>query len=57
MVASPPQAFSHLGFIHSALMLDLYEHGGRDALRGTYADRSLRETRLRRLPRIAGVQD
>lgn len=51
-----PQAFSHLGFIHSALMLDLYEHGGRDAVRGTYADRSLRETDSRRAPRIAGAE-
>ena len=49
-----PQAFSHLGFIHSALMLDLYEHGGRAAVQGTYADRSLRETDDRRAPRIAG---
>jgi GH15 family glucan-1,4-alpha-glucosidase len=47
-----PQAFSHLGFIHSALMLDLYEHGGRAAVQGTYADRSLRETDDRRAPRI-----
>ncbi|MFF8802150.1 MULTISPECIES: glycoside hydrolase family 15 protein [unclassified Methylobacterium] len=51
-----PQAFSHLGFIHSALMLDLYEHGGRDAVRGTYADRSLRETDSRRAPSIAGAE-
>ncbi len=51
-----PQAFSHLGFIHSALMLDLYEHGGRPALQGTYADRSLRETDARRVPRIAGAE-
>ena len=48
-----PQAFSHLGFIHSALMLDLYDHGGRAAVRGTYADRSLRETALRRAPVVA----
>jgi GH15 family glucan-1,4-alpha-glucosidase len=48
-----PQAFSHLGFIHSALMLDLFEHGGRAAVQGTYADRSLRETALRRVPELA----
>jgi len=47
-----PQAFSHLGLIHSALMLDLYEHGGRDAVQGTYADRTLRETETRRAPDI-----
>lgn len=48
-----PQAFSHLGLIHSALMLDLYEHGGRAAVQGTYADRTLRETDARRAPTIA----
>jgi hypothetical protein len=48
-----PQAFSHLGLIHSALMLDLYEHGGRAAVQGTYADRTLRETETRRAPTIA----
>lgn len=47
-----PQAFSHLAFIHSALILDLFAHGGREALRGTYADRSLRETASRRAIRI-----
>ncbi|MDP4022465.1 glycoside hydrolase family 15 protein [Methylobacterium sp. NEAU 140] len=47
-----PQAFSHLAFIHSALVLDLYAHGGRAAVRGTYADRTLRETDERRAPRI-----
>lgn len=50
-----PQAFSHLGFIHSALILDLHDHGGRDAVRGTYADRSLRETDARRAPIITGA--
>lgn len=39
-----PQAFSHLGLIHSALVLDLYAAGGKAAVRGTYADRALRET-------------
>jgi len=45
-----PQAFSHLAFIHSALVLDLFQHGGRAAVAGTYADRTLRETRARRVP-------
>ncbi|MBP0443839.1 glycoside hydrolase family 15 protein [Roseomonas sp. SSH11] len=45
-----PQAFSHLGVIHSALMLDLYEAGGVEAVRGGYADRALRETRNRSVP-------
>lgn len=49
-----PQAFSHLGFIHSALMLDLFDHGGRAAVQGTYADRSLRETALRRSLTLGG---
>ncbi|MFC4175454.1 glycoside hydrolase family 15 protein [Microvirga sp. GCM10011540] len=49
-----PQAFSHLGFLHSALVLDLYREGGPEALRGTYADRTLRETRHRQAPRIGG---
>ncbi|SFL79402.1 glycoside hydrolase family 15 protein [Methylobacterium pseudosasicola] len=48
-----PQAFSHLGLVHSALMLDLYEHGGRSAVQGTYADRTMRETDTRRAPTIA----
>jgi hypothetical protein len=47
-----PQAFSHLAFVHSALVLDLYAHGGREALKGTYADRTLRETAQRKAPRI-----
>lgn len=37
-------------------MLDLYEHGGRSAVQGTYADRSLRETKTRRAPTIAGAE-
>lgn len=52
-----PQAFSHLGFIHSALMLDLYDHGGREAVHGTYADRSLRETATRRAPVVAAREE
>ncbi|SUE63133.1 glycoside hydrolase family 15 protein [Roseomonas gilardii] len=47
-----PQAFSHLGFLHSAMVLDLLRHGGRDAVRGTYADRTLRETPSRRVVRL-----
>ena len=47
-----PQAFSHLAFIHSALVLDLSAQGGREAVDGTYADRTLRETRWRRVPWI-----
>lgn len=47
-----PQAFSHLGLIHSALVLDLYEAGGREAVRGSYADRALRETRNRLAPSL-----
>ena len=43
-----PQAFSHLGLIHSALVLDLHAAGGKPAVRGTYADRTLRETPNRR---------
>ncbi|GJE56848.1 MULTISPECIES: glycoside hydrolase family 15 protein [Methylobacterium] len=45
-----PQAFSHLAFVHSALVLDLATHGGREAVKGTYADRTLRETAARRVP-------
>ncbi|WP_298964170.1 glycoside hydrolase family 15 protein [uncultured Methylobacterium sp.] len=52
-----PQAFSHLAFIHSALVLDLYAHGGREAVRGTYADRTLRETAARRVTRVAPEAD
>ncbi|WP_191084580.1 glycoside hydrolase family 15 protein [Roseococcus microcysteis] len=35
-----PQAFTHLALLQSALMLDLYEAGGAEALRGTHADRA-----------------
>jgi GH15 family glucan-1,4-alpha-glucosidase len=51
-----PQAFSHLGFIHSALVLELYAAGGREAVRGTYADRTQRETPNRRPTRIEGTE-
>jgi len=47
-----PQAFSHLGFIHSALVLDLLAEGGPEALRGGYADRTLRGTGARRVPAV-----
>ena len=50
-----PQAFSHLAFLHSALVLDLFAHGGREAVRGTYADRTLRETAMRRVTRVGAV--
>jgi GH15 family glucan-1,4-alpha-glucosidase len=52
-----PQAFSHLGLIHSALVLDLYAAGGRAAVRGTYADRTLRETPNRSPARVAGEDE
>jgi alpha,alpha-trehalase len=39
-----PQVFTHLGLLQSALVLDLYESGGVEAVRGTYADRALRGT-------------
>ena len=51
-LGSFPQAFSHLGFLHSAMVLDLLRHGGREAVRGTYADRTLRETPSRRVVRL-----
>lgn len=35
-----PQAFTHLSLISSAQLLNLYERGGRDALRGTNARRA-----------------
>ncbi|WP_219929831.1 glycoside hydrolase family 15 protein [Teichococcus aestuarii] len=47
-----PQAFSHLGLIHTALLMDLYEAGGAKALQGTYADRALRQTEKRRVSLI-----
>ncbi len=37
-----PQAFTHLSLISSAQLLALYERGGREALRGTNADRARR---------------
>jgi alpha,alpha-trehalase len=45
-----PQAFSHLGFLQTTLLLDLYRHGGAEAVRGTYADRAKRETPNRERP-------
>ncbi|GBQ93033.1 glucoamylase [Acetobacter nitrogenifigens DSM 23921 = NBRC 105050] len=52
-----PQAFSHLAFVHSALLLDLFEHGGQAAITGAYADRALRETPTRRAPKINSRPD
>ncbi|WP_158545114.1 glycoside hydrolase family 15 protein [Dyella monticola] len=34
-----PQGLSHLALIHSATLLDIVEHDGTEALRGTHADR------------------
>lgn len=51
-----PQAFSHIGFIQTTLLLDLYRHGGAEAVRGTYADRALRATPNRERP-FYGVFD
>ena len=48
-----PQAFTHLGLLHSALVLDLAEHCGIEAVRGTYADRAVRETDTRTLEPIS----
>jgi GH15 family glucan-1,4-alpha-glucosidase len=42
-----PQAFTHLGLVQSALLLELHEAGGAAALRGTHADRSRRLASLR----------
>jgi alpha,alpha-trehalase len=39
-----PQGLTHLGLLQSALMFDLYEHHGVEGIKGSYADRSLRET-------------
>jgi alpha,alpha-trehalase len=50
-----PQAFTHLGVLKSALVLDLYQCGGAEAVRGTYADRALRDTRYRTLAPISGA--
>ena len=47
-----PQAFSHLGFIHSTLILDLLSEGGPEALRGSYTDRALRGTDKRRVTKV-----
>jgi GH15 family glucan-1,4-alpha-glucosidase len=44
-----PQAFTHLGLLQTALVLDLYEADGVGAVRGTYADRALRDTQTRTL--------
>jgi GH15 family glucan-1,4-alpha-glucosidase len=44
-----PQAFTHLGMLQTALVLDLYDAHGVAGVRGTYADRALRDTPERRL--------
>lgn len=44
-----PQAFTHLGLLQTALVLDLYEAHGVEGVRGTYADRALRSTKSRSL--------
>jgi len=44
-----PQGLTHLGLLQSALMIDLYEHHGAQGIRGTYADRALRDTQNRTL--------
>ncbi len=36
-----PQAFTHLGLVQSALLLELFEAHGRDAIRGTHGKRAL----------------
>jgi GH15 family glucan-1,4-alpha-glucosidase len=43
-----PQAFTHLGLVQSALLMELHASGGVAALRGTHTDRSLRLAALRR---------
>ena len=50
-----PQVFTHLGLLQTALVLDLYECGGVEAVRGTYADRALRGTANRTLAPMSGV--
>jgi GH15 family glucan-1,4-alpha-glucosidase len=50
-----PQVFTHLGLLQKALVLDLYECGGVEAVRGTYADRALRDTANRTLAPMSGV--
>jgi len=37
-----PQAFTHLGLVQSALLLEQYASGGVEAVRGTHADRARR---------------
>lgn len=43
-----PQAFTHLGLVQSALLLELYAAGGAAAVRGTHADRGRRMAERRR---------
>lgn len=49
-----PQAFTHLGLLQTALVLDLYESHGVEAVKGTYADRALRDTKARTLAPMTG---
>lgn len=49
-----PQAFTHLGLVQSALLLELHAAGGAAALRGTHADRSHRLAALRAARGAAG---
>jgi GH15 family glucan-1,4-alpha-glucosidase len=44
-----PQAFTHLGLLQTALVLDLFDAYGVAGVRGTYADRALRSTDSRTL--------
>lgn len=39
-----PQAFTHLALIGAAVNLQLYEEGGKEAIKGDYADRAARAT-------------
>ncbi|HSP26549.1 MAG TPA: glycoside hydrolase family 15 protein [Saliniramus sp.] len=43
-----PQGLTHLGLLQSALMLDLHDNHGVEGIRGTYADRVLRQMSNRR---------
>jgi hypothetical protein len=57
-VGNFPQVFTHLGLLQTALVLDLHECRGVAAVRGTYADRALRDTVSRTLAPMTcnGVQ-
>lgn len=52
-----PQAFTHIGVIHSAIMLQLHAEGGVEAVRGSYADRAKRiVTRAERFEAAWGTE-